>query len=318
MNAARDDSLPALYRSLYRIRRVEEKIIDVYPSDRVKSPVHLSIGQESVSVGVCAALAPDDIAFGTYRGHALYLAKGGDMKRMIAELYGKVDGASRGKAGSMHLIDLSANMMGTSAIVATTIPQAVGYAFALKTRQAKQIVVCFFGEGAMDEGVCYESLNFAALKKLPILFICENNHYAIYSHIRERMPHPDPCERAAVFRIPNERIEGGDTLNIRDASQKAAAKVRAGEGPQFIECMTYRWRDHVGPDEDRKWKYRADEELDDWIRRDELKRLGEMLDAGERQQIEAAADAEIAAAFDYAEVSVFPGPEELATHVFAL
>jgi TPP-dependent pyruvate/acetoin dehydrogenase alpha subunit len=318
MNAARDDSLPALYRSLYRIRRVEEKIIDVYPSDRVKSPVHLSIGQESVSVGVCAALAPDDIAFGTYRGHALYLAKGGDLKRMIAELYGKVDGASRGKAGSMHLIDLSANMMGTSAIVATTIPQAVGYAFALKTRQAKQIVVCFFGEGAMDEGVCYESLNFAALKKLPILFICENNHYAIYSHIRERMPHPDPCERAAVFRIPNERIEGGDTLKIRDASQKAVAKVRAGEGPQFIECMTYRWRDHVGPDEDRKWKYRADEELDDWIRRDELKRLGEMLDAGERQQIEAAADAEIAAAFDYAEVSVFPGPEELATNVFAL
>jgi TPP-dependent pyruvate/acetoin dehydrogenase alpha subunit len=317
MNAARDDSLPALYRSLYRIRRVEEKIIDVYPSDRVKSPVHLSIGQESVSVGVCAALAPDDVAFGTYRGHALYLAKGGDMKRMIAELYGKVDGASRGKAGSMHLIDLSANMMGTSAIVATTIPHAVGYAFALKVRKAKQIVVCFFGEGAMDEGVAYESLNFAALKQLPILFICENNHYAIYSHIRERMPHPDPCERAGVFRIPNERIEGGDTVKIRDASKKAIAKIRAGEGPQFIECMTYRWRDHVGPDEDRKWKYRPDEELDDWIRRDELKRLGEMIDAGERQKIEAAADAEIAAAFDYAEASAFPGPEELATNVFA-
>ncbi|HWE72316.1 MAG TPA: thiamine pyrophosphate-dependent dehydrogenase E1 component subunit alpha [Stellaceae bacterium] len=317
MTAARDDSLPALYRSLYRIRRVEEKIIDVYPSDRVKSPVHLSIGQESVSVGVCAALAPDDIAFGTYRGHALYLAKGGDMKRMIAELYGKVDGASRGKAGSMHLIDLSANMMGTSAIVATTIPQAVGYAFALKVRKAKQIVVCFFGEGAMDEGVAYESLNFAALKKLPIFFVCENNHYAIYSHIRDRMPHPDPCERAAVFRIPNERIEGGDTQKIRDASQRAVAKIRAGEGPQFIECMTYRWRDHVGPDEDRKWNYRPDEELDGWIRRDELKRLGDMLDPAERQRIEAAADAEIAAAFDYAEASAFPGPEELATNVFA-
>jgi TPP-dependent pyruvate/acetoin dehydrogenase alpha subunit len=268
-------------------------------------------------VGVCAALAPDDIAFGTYRGHALYLAKGGDMKRMIAELYGKVDGASRGKAGSMHLIDMSVHMMGTSAIVATTIPQAVGYAFALKVRKAKEIVVCFFGEGAMDEGVCYESLNFAALKKLPILFICENNHYAIYSHIRDRMPHPDPCERAAVFSIPNERIELGDTLKIRDASLRAAAAVRAGEGPQFIECMTYRWRDHVGPDEDRKWKYRADEELDEWIRRDELKRVGEMLDPAERQKIEAAADAEIAEAFAFAERSAFPGPEELATNVFA-
>jgi TPP-dependent pyruvate/acetoin dehydrogenase alpha subunit len=317
MTAARDDSLAALYRSLYRIRRVEEKIIEVYPTDKVKSPVHLSIGQESVSVGVCAALAPDDIAFGTYRGHALYLAKGGDMKRMIAELYGKVDGAARGKAGSMHLIDTSVHMMGTSAIVATTIPHAVGYAFALKARKAKQIVVCFFGEGAMDEGVCYESLNFAALKKLPILFVCENNHYAIYSHIRDRMPHPDPCERAGVFRIPNERIDHGDTLQIRDAAQRAVAKVRAGEGPHFIECMTYRWRDHVGPEEDRKWKYRPDEELDAWIRRDELERLGQMLELNERRKIEAAADAEIAEAFAHADASAFPGPEELATNVFA-
>jgi TPP-dependent pyruvate/acetoin dehydrogenase alpha subunit len=317
MTAARDDSLAALYRSLYRIRRVEEKIIEVYPTDKVKSPVHLSIGQESVSVGVCAALAPDDIALGTYRGHALYLAKGGDMKRMIAELYGKVDGAARGKAGSMHLIDTSVHMMGTSAIVATTIPHAVGYAFALKARKAKQIVVCFFGEGAMDEGVCYESLNFAALKKLPILFVCENNHYAIYSHIRDRMPHPDPCERAGVFRIPNERIDHGDTLQIRDAAQRAVAKVRAGEGPHFIECMTYRWRDHVGPEEDRKWKYRPDEELDAWIRRDELERLGQMLELNERRKIEAAADAEIAEAFAHADASAFPGPEELATNVFA-
>ena len=317
MSSTPDASLPALYRSLYRIRRVEEKIIDVYPSDAVKSPVHLSIGQELVAVGVCAALAPDDIAFGTYRGHALYLAKGGDMKRMIAELYGKVDGAARGKAGSMHLIDMSVHMMGTSAIVATTIPQAVGYAFALKARKAKEIVVCFFGEGAMDEGVCYESLNFAALKKLPIFLVCENNYYAIYSHIRERMPHPDPCERAGVFGIPHERIERGDTLKICDASARAIAKVRAGEGPQFIECMTYRWRDHVGPDEDRKWKYRPDEELDDWIRRDELKRLGGMLAPAEREKIEFAADAEIAEAFAFAERSAFPGPEELTANVFA-
>lgn len=317
MSSTRDAFLPTLYRSLYRIRRVEEKIIEVYPSDKVKSPVHLSIGQESVAVGVCAALAPGDTVFGTYRGHALYLAKGGDLKRMIAELYGKVDGCARGKAGSMHLIDTSAHMMGTSAIVATAIPQAVGYAFALKMRKAKEIVACFFGEGAMDEGVSYESLNFAALKKLPILFVCENNHYAIYSHIRDRMPHPDPCERAGVFRIPNRRIERGDTLAVRDASLAAVAAILGGEGPQFLECLTYRWRDHVGPDEDRKWKYRPDEELDDWIRRDEVARLGAMLDAAERRDIEAATDAEIAEAFAFAEASAFPGPEELASHVFA-
>lgn len=316
MTSLRDESLPTLYRSLYRIRRVEEQIIEYYPSDKIKSPVHLSIGQESVAVGVCAALAPHDIAFGTYRGHALYLAKGGDLRRMIAELYGKVDGCARGKAGSMHLIDMSVHMMGTSAIVSTTIPQAVGYAFALKSRKEKPIVVCFFGEGAMDEGVCYESLNFAALKKLPILFVCENNQYAIYSHIRERMPHPDPCERAQVFRIPNQRIEDGDTLQIRDASARAAAAIRDGAGPHFLECMTYRWRDHVGPDEDRKWKYRPDDELDRWIRNDEMAKLGRLLDTAEKKRIEQSVEAEIADAFAFAEASAFPGPEELATNVF--
>src|SRR5579862_2602542 len=298
MNSARDDSLPALYRNLYRIRRVEEQIIEYYPTDKIKSPVHLSIGQESVAVGVCAALRPEDIAFGTYRGHALYLAKGGDLRRMIAELYGKVDGCARGKAGSMHLIDLSVNMMGTSAIVATTIPQAVGYAFALKARKDTPIVACFFGEGAMDEGVAFESLNFAALKKLPILFICENNHYAIYSHIRERMPNPDPCARAAAFHIPTERIERGDTLRIREASLNAVAAIRGGAGPHFLECMTYRWRDHVGPDEDRKWKYRPDAELDSWIGNDEMARLGKMIDGAERARIEQAIDNEIADALD--------------------
>ena len=267
-------------------------------------------------MGVCAALAPEDVVFGTYRGHALYLAKGGDLRRMVAELYGKVDGCARGKAGSMHLVDTNVHMMGTSAIVATTIPQAVGYAFALKLRQEKAIAVCFFGEGAMDEGVCYESLNFAALKKLPVLFICENNQYAIYSHIRDRMPHPDPCERANVFRIPNERIERGDTLKIRDATKKADAAIRAGSGPQFLECMTYRWRDHVGPDEDRKWKYRPDAELDDWIRADEVARLAKMIDDGARRLIEKSVEAEIADAFAFAEASPFPGAEELGTNVF--
>jgi TPP-dependent pyruvate/acetoin dehydrogenase alpha subunit len=316
MSIARDESLSALYRSLLRIRRVEEKIIELYPTDKIKSPVHLSIGQESVSVGVCDALASEDVAFGTYRGHALYLAKGGDLKRMVAELYGKIDGCARGKAGSMHLVDMSVHMMGTSAIVATTIPQAVGYAFALKQRKAKAIVACFFGEGAMDEGVCYESLNFAALKQLPILFVCENNQYAIYSHIRDRMPHPDPCERAQVFRIPSERIERGDTLQIRDAAAKAVAAIRAGRGPQFLECMTYRWRDHVGPDEDRKWKYRPDAELDAWIAADEVARLGGMIGVEARAAIETSVAAEIAEAFVFAEASAFPGAEELGANVF--
>src|SRR5262245_12617119 len=165
----------ALYRSLLRIRRVEEEIARIYPTDRIKSPVHLSIGQEAVSVGVCEALEPADVAFGTYRSHALYLAKGGDLKRMLAELYGKVTGCARGKGGSMHLIDAAHGVMGASAVVASTIPQAVGYAYALKLRGTPAIVASFFGDGAVEEGVFHESIHFAALRRLPVLFVCENN-----------------------------------------------------------------------------------------------------------------------------------------------
>ena len=161
----------SLYRSLYRIRRVEEEIARIYPSDKIKSPVHLSIGQEAVSVGVCEALHRDDIVFGTYRNHALYLAKGGDLKAMMSELYGKATGCAKGKGGSMHLVDIAAGVMGGSAIVATTLPQAVGYALAAQLQGRPQMVVSFFGDGAVEEGAFHESLNFAALRKLPVIFI---------------------------------------------------------------------------------------------------------------------------------------------------
>src|SRR5438445_5328339 len=171
--------LEKLYRSLYRIRRLEEEVARVYATDKIKSPVHLSIGQEAVSVGVCEALRPPDVVFGTYRGHALYLAKGGDMNAMVAELYGKATGCTKGKGGSMHLIDPERGVMGASAVVGTTIANAAGFAYAQKYRRRQGIVVSFFGDGATEEGVYSESLNFAALKKLPILFVCENNQYAI-------------------------------------------------------------------------------------------------------------------------------------------
>src|SRR5579885_2366336 len=168
----RKGMLERLYRSLYRIRRLEEEVARVYPTDRIKSPVHLSIGQEAVSVGVCAALRSDDVVFGTYRGHALYLAKGGDMKAMAAELYGKATGCTRGKGGSMHLISTDVGMMGASAVVGTTIANAIGYAYALQYQGRDTLVASFFGDGGSEEGVFAESLNFAALKSLPILFVC--------------------------------------------------------------------------------------------------------------------------------------------------
>ena len=305
------------YRSLYRIRRVEEEIARIYPTDKIKSPVHLSIGQETVSVGVCEALRYDDVVFGTYRGHALYLAKGGDLKKMIAELYGKATGCAKGKGGSMHLIDTEVGVMGTSAVVGTTIPPAVGYAYALKLQGKDSIVVSFFGDGAVDEGVFHESMNFAALKKVPIIFICENNFYAIHSHQRDRQAMCNICERARVYGIPAERIDDNDVLRIYELVKKAVHEIRSGNsGPRFFECMTYRWKEHVGPNEDFDAGYRSRSEAEPWFEKDQVKRLAELLNPGIRQKIKAEVEAEIREAFEFAEQSPFPDDEELYTDLF--
>lgn len=304
-----------LYRSLYRIRRVEEEIARIYPTDKIKSPVHLSIGQEGVAVGVCEALEPADVVFGSYRGHAMYLAKGGEPKHMIAELYGKVDGCARGKGGSMHLVDTAHGVMGTSAVVATTIPNAVGYAYALKLRKEKRVVVSFFGDGATEEGVFAESLNFAALKKLPILFVCENNRYAIHTHQKQRQANDDICGRVKSHGVPAHRVEENDVLALHELTKQTLPGVREGRGPAFIECMTYRWLEHVGPGEDFGLGFRERAEAERWKEGDPVKTLGGKLDAAERTKIEQAVEAEIAAAFDFAESSAFPGPEELHRHV---
>jgi TPP-dependent pyruvate/acetoin dehydrogenase alpha subunit len=312
--------LAQLHRSLYRIRRVEEEIARVYPSDRIKSPVHLSIGQEAVSVGVCAALEPRDVVFGTYRGHALYLAKGGDLRAMIAELFGKITGCTRGKGGSMHLIDPDAGMMGASAVVGTTIANAVGYAYALQYQRASRrkpdvdetaIVASFFGDGATEEGVFSESLNFAVLKKLPILFVCENNHYAIHTHQRHRQGNPDICARARAMGLPTARLDSNDLVGLVQKSQEVVAKIRAGFGPWFFEVMTYRWREHVGPGEDFHLGFREAHEAAPWRENDPLQHLRERLNPMERGRIEAEVDEEIAAAFAFAEASSFPEEEEL-------
>jgi TPP-dependent pyruvate/acetoin dehydrogenase alpha subunit len=304
-----------VYRALYRIRRVEEEIARVYPTDRIKSPVHLSIGQEGVAVGVCDALERNDVVFGSYRGHAMYLAKGGDLRRMIAELYGKVDGCARGKGGSMHLVDVAQGVMGTSAVVATTIPNAVGYAYAMKLRRERRVVVSFFGDGATEEGVFHESLNFAALKKLPILFVCENNRYAIHTHQRQRQATDDIGARVRAHGIAAERIEQNDVLRLHGWTTKVLPGLREGAGPAFVECMTYRWLEHVGPGEDFALGFREREEAASWKAGDPVKTLGERLDAA-RSAIEKEVEAEIAAAFDFAESSAFPGAEELYRHVY--
>ena len=305
-----------LYRSLYRIRRLEEAIARVYSTDRIKSPVHLSIGQEAVSVGVCEPLEPRDIVFGTYRGHALYLARGGAMRSMVAELFGKATGCTKGKGGSMHLIDTARGVMGMSAVVGTTIANAAGYAYALRFRGEDAIVASFFGDGATEEGVFAETLNFAVLKKLPMLFVCENNQYAIHTHQNRRQGLPDIAGRAQAFGMPTRRLDGNNILELVAAARDAVAHVRSGEGPRFLEVMTYRWREHVGPSKDYHLGFREEREAQPWIATDALARVAELVEPEERAQIEREAEEEIADAFAFAESSPFPGAEELLRDVF--
>ena len=299
------------YRSLYRIRKTEEEIARIYPTDKIKSPIHLSIGQEAISVGVCETLRPDDVVFGTYRGHAMYLAKGGDLRKMIAELYGKATGCTKGKGGSMHLIDTGKGIMGTSAIVATTIPIAVGYAYGLKYKNLDSVIVSFFSDGAVDEGAFHESMNFAALKRLPVLFVCENNFYAIHSHHLSRHHSGNIFQRVKTYGMPSERIDDGDIFKIYEVAKKYVEKIRHGDGPAFLECMTYRWKEHVGPGDDFHLGYRSKKEALYWKKKDQLKRLRQLLGADVLKTIEQIVENEIEQAFEFAEKSPFPEPEAL-------
>lgn len=315
------DQIPRLtekfYKSFYRIRRVEEEIARIYHTDKIKSPIHLSIGQEAISVGVCEALRPDDIVFGTYRGHAMYLAKGGNLKKMIAELYGKKTGCSKGKGGSMHLIDIGKGVMGTSAIVGTTIPLSVGYAYALKYKKSNSIVVSFFGDGAVDEGNFHESMNFAALKRLPILFVCENNFYAIHSHHLNRRHSDNVCERAKAYGMISERIDDADIFKVYEFTKKYIEQIMQGDGmPVFLECITCRWKEHVGPSEDFHLGYRCKEEIEYWVQNDQLKKLKSLLDAEILYKIEYEVEQEIRDAFQFAEESHFPDVNELYNDLF--
>ncbi len=310
-------ALERIYRSLRLIRRAEEEIARVYPSDKIKSPVHLSIGQEAVAVGVCDVLEPDDVVSPTYRGHAAYLAKGASLRGLFAELYGKATGVARGKGGSMHLIDMTHNVLGASAVVGTTIPLAVGFALAFKRTKSPRVVVAFFGDGATEEGVFTESLNFAALHKLPILFVCENNFYAIHTPVTRRWATQRLCERVETYGIPARCVEDGDVLKLREETAAAVTALRRGEGPAFIECRTYRWLEHVGPNEDFDAGYRASDEREPWLQSDQLTKIGMLIAAERRSAIDQEVEDDIKDAIAFAEASPFPEITALYSNVFA-
>ena len=298
-----------LYQAL-RIRRVEERIIQLYPSDKIQSPVHLSIGQEAVAVGACQSLTPYDLLFCSYRSHAFYLAKGGDLGAMFAELYGKATGCGRGKAGSMHLAAPEVGLMGASAVVASTVPHAVGAALAARRLGKAQVIVAAFGDGATDQGVYHESLNYAALHRLPVLFLCEDNGLAVHSPPAARQAYRI-VEHAAVYGLPVTTVdEGWDPLAVHEALGRVVVGVREGRAPHFAHVRTFRYREHVGPGEDWAAGYRSCEEHGRWQARDPL-----IQDRAVIARFEPAILAEIDEAVAFAERSPWPDETQLLADV---
>jgi TPP-dependent pyruvate/acetoin dehydrogenase alpha subunit len=246
----------------------------------------------------------------------LYLAKGGDLKAMVAELFGKATGCTRGKGGSMHLIALDQGVMGMSAVVGTSIANAVGHAFALRYRRSEALVASFFGDGATEEGVFSESLNFAVLKRLPILFVCENNRYAIHTHQNRRQGNPAICDRVRAHSLPATQFDGSDVVGLTDLAMATVNRIRNRGGPEFLEVLTYRWKEHVGPNEDYHLGYRTEEEAAPWMANDPVPRLAALIEPDARADLEQEVEEEIAEAFAFAEASPFPEPAELLCDVY--
>ncbi len=267
--------LIALHHGLLKIRLTEEILAERYKQQEMRPPTHFGIGQEAVAVGVCQALRRDDVVYSHHRCHNHFLAKGGGIYELAAELYGRADGCSGGRGGSVHITAPDVGFIASSAILGETTACAVGSALAFKMDASDRVAVTFFGEGAMDEGSFYESANYASVKKLPVLFVCENNLYATESPLALRQPlGTDLCERVRSFKIEAVRVDGNDVHEVYRAAESAIADVRVGAGPFFLECMTYRWREHVGPyfDHELDRGYRPRKEVEAWMERCPLQR----------------------------------------------
>lgn len=300
MLASRDLLLQAA-----RIRLIEEKIVEIYPSDLIQSPLHLSIGQEAIAVGVCANLNAKDQIFTTYRSHAYYLAKGGDLPAFFAELMGRSTGCCKGKGGSMHLADSSVNFMGTSAIVASTLPHAVGAAYANKIKKEERLVVCIFGDGAADAGVYHESMNFAALNKLQLVFVIEDNDLAVHTRKGERQAFALE-QHAKSYGFATYQLE--DTHNPSDVAKlmhEVYENVKKDDKAAWVRLRAFRYREHVGVSEDFEVGYRSKEEYLTWLERDPI--FSMRLTKEELEQLQW----EIQNALDFAISSPFPSKLDL-------
>ncbi|MDW8040899.1 MAG: pyruvate dehydrogenase (acetyl-transferring) E1 component subunit alpha [Nitrososphaerota archaeon] len=309
-----------MYGTMVKIRLFEEKVFELYAQNLVPGTIHLYTGQEAVAVGVCSALRRDDYITSTHRGHGHCIAKGADVKRVMAEILGKRTGYCKGKGGSMHIADFSVGMLGATAVVGAGIPIAAGAGLSIKLRKTDQVVACFFGDGASNQGTFHEGINMAAIWSLPVIFVCENNLYAMGTRQSMVMRVESVAERASAYGIPGVVVDGNDVLAVYDATLKAAERARKGEGPTLIECKTYRHRGHSRVD---PAKYRPKEEVEAWLARDPIKRFREkllelnVLTEVEIQQIDREVAAEIEEAVQYAMESPYPAPEEALEDVYA-
>jgi TPP-dependent pyruvate/acetoin dehydrogenase alpha subunit len=316
-------TLRAMHITMLRIRKFEERVAElVYPLKEIFCPCHLYIGQEAVATGVCSTLRKEDWVFSTHRSHGHYIAKGGDIKALMAELYGKDTGCSRGRGGSMHLASPERGLPGSSAIVAGTIPLAVGAALSFSMRRKDSVSVAFFGDGAAGEGVFYESLNFASLKKLPVIFVCENNLYSTHLPISACLAEVHVFEKAAAFNMPGIQVDGNNVVEVFQAANEAVARARLSKGPTLIECMTYRWRGHVGPNDDIDKGLRSKEELDYWMNRcpiqvfEEFLLANSIISESERIEILMSINKEVEDSVVFAKESPYPDEHDYLRYVF--
>lgn len=308
-----------LLRDMVRIRRFEERCVELYSATKIRGFLHLYIGEEAVATGVMAQLDPDDSVVATYRDHGHAIAKGVSMRAVMAEMFGKVTGCSRGRGGSMHLFDVEHRFFGGNAIVGGGLPVAAGLALADRRLGRDRITVCFFGEGAVAEGEFHETLNLASLWKLPVLFLCENNLYAMGTALDRSEADTDLVVKASGYAVPAWSVDGMDVEAVAETTRRAVAAVRGGGGPVFVEAKTFRFRAHSMYDPDR---YREASEIEHWKERDPLVVLGDRLGADDDAEarlaaIEADAAAEIDDAIEFAESSELEPAEELTRWVYA-
>ncbi len=313
-----------LFENLLRIRRIEERLVTLYAAQEMRCPTHFSIGQEAVAVGVIAALQAEDAVLGAHRSHAIYLAKGGSLRRMIAELYGKSTGCTGGRGGSMHLVDAAIGFLGCTPIVGSTIPIAVGVAFGDLLQGRARTVAVFFGDGATESGIFHESLNFALLHRLPVLFVCENNLYSICTSLEKRQPAVRRIiDLAAGHGMEAEQCNGQDVEEVHRVADRLIRETRGGAGPRFVECLTYRFIEHCGPNSDLPLGYRTTAEFGLWQARDPI--------LAQRQRLQAAGllssdivntmerriEEELNAAIAFGHESPYPTVASLVTGVYA-